>query len=434
MTYRCPSCSQYFSIDQNRETNTNNDSLIDQINQWEQTSIAKIRLRAEEQRNILRQTIREYIQNIDNQLCSFDEKIEQIMNEKNFNETMLNSLETQIKGLQQKMNQYPHIEIKPDSTSAFISNISIITSQQNKKNLQFNSHLHWKQQATTIAGGNGEGHNLNQLKWPHGIFVNDQQQSIFIADYKNHRIVEWKTGEHDGQVVAGGNRIDQLKYPTNVIVDQNNKSLIICDHGNRRVVQWSLENQQDKQILISNIQCYGLAMTNNGDLFVSDRENHTVKKLRKGVKEGTIVAGGNGRGDQLNQLNCPTSIFIDREEAIYISDRDNHRVMKWLKDANEGIIVAGGHGQGNSLNQLSSPYGLIVNEVGDIYVADCKNHRIMCWPSKSEEGRMIVGGNSQGEDSNHFNCPIDLAFDFESSLYVVDWGNHRIQRFEVDQN
>ena len=83
MTYRCPSCSQYFSIDQNRETSTNNDSLIDQINQWEQTSIAKIQQTAEEQRNILRQTIREYIQNIDNQLSSFNEKIEQMMKEKN---------------------------------------------------------------------------------------------------------------------------------------------------------------------------------------------------------------------------------------------------------------------------------------------------------------------------------------------------------------
>jgi len=65
------------------ETSTNNDSLIDQINQWEQTSIAKIQQTAEEQRNILRQTIREYIQNIDNQLSSFNEKIEQMMKEKN---------------------------------------------------------------------------------------------------------------------------------------------------------------------------------------------------------------------------------------------------------------------------------------------------------------------------------------------------------------
>jgi len=29
----------------------------------------------------------------------------------------------------------------------------------------------WKQHAKTIAGGNGEGHNLNQLKWPHGIHI-----------------------------------------------------------------------------------------------------------------------------------------------------------------------------------------------------------------------------------------------------------------------
>ena len=216
--------------------------------------------------------------------------------------------------------------------------------------------------------------------------------------------MKWKLGENNGQIVAGGNgqgnRIDQLNEPSDVIVDQNNKSLIICDHGNRRVVRWSLENQQDKQIIIENIKCAGLMMNENGDLFVSDYEKHEVKRWRKGEKEGTIVAGGNGRGDQLNQLNEPTYIFIDREETVYVSDKENHRVMKWLKGAKEGIVVAGGQGEGNSFKQLSSPYGLIVNEVGDVYVADFRNHRIMCWSSGSKEGRVVVGGNGEGEGSN----------------------------------
>ena len=63
---------------------------------------------------------------------------------------------------------------------------------------------------------------------------------------ENHRIVEWKNGAINGQIVAGGNgkgnRNDQLNCPTNVIVDKENDSLIICDYGNRRVVRWPRRN------------------------------------------------------------------------------------------------------------------------------------------------------------------------------------------------
>ena len=294
--------------------------------------------------------------------------------------------------------------------------------------------------AQTIAGGNGQGDKLNQFCRPQGIYVDHQQQSIYIVDSYNHRIVKWKLGENNGQIIAGGNGqgngIDQLNWPTDVIIDESNTCLIISDWGNRRIVRWPLENPtKDKQILIDNILCWGLMMNENGDLFVSDQENHTVKKWRKGEKgDGRIVAGGNGKGEQLNQLNQPTFIFIDREETVYVSDRENYRVMKWIKGAREGIIVAGGQGEGHRLNQLSCPMGLIVNEVGDVYVADQWNYRIMCWSSESKQGRIVVGGNGKGEKSNELNDPVGLSFDVENNLYVVDCGNHRIQRFEVDQH
>ena len=219
-----------------------------------------------------------------------------------------------------------------------------------------------------------------------------------------------------------------------MILDEKKKFLIICDRENRRVVRWSLENSNgQKEILIENISCWGLMMNENGDLFVSDQENHAVKRWEKGErrKEGMVVAGGNGWGNKLNQLNDPTYIFVDREETIYVSDCENHRVMKWLKGASEGIVVAGGQGEGDSLNQLNYPYGLLVNEIGDIYVVDSSNNRIMCWSLGSKEGRVVVGGNGEGNGSNQFHYPQGLSFDVENNLYVADRLNHRIQRFRV---
>jgi len=261
---------------------------------------------------------------------------------------------------------------------------------------------------------------------------------MYIADQYAHRIIQWKLGESQGQIIAGengeGNKIDQLKSPTDVTIDQNKKSLIICDRNNRRIVRWSLENPDDRQIIISNIKCYGLMMNDNGDLFVCDEEKHEVKKWRKGEIEGTIVAGGHGKGDQLNQLNTPRFLFVDRQDTVYVSDELNHRVMKWIKNTNEGIVVAGGRGEGNCLNQLSHPFGLIVNEIGDLYVADRGNHRVMCWPSGSNEGRIVVGGTRPGAASNQLHSLTCLTFDVENNLYVVDQHNNRIQRFEVERN
>ncbi|CAF4229812.1 unnamed protein product, partial [Rotaria sordida] len=167
----------------------------------------------------------------------------------------------------------------------------------------------------------------------------------------------------NGQVVAGGNgkgnRLDQLDRPTDVLIDKETDSLIICDKGNRRVVRWSRRSGTTQgEILIENIACARLAMDDQRYLYISDTGKHEVKRYQIGDKTGTIVAGGNGQGARLNQLNYPTYIFVDQQQTVYVSDRNNHRVMKWNKGAKEGIVVAGGQGEGNALTQLDRSQGL----------------------------------------------------------------------------
>ena len=69
------------------------------------------------------------------------------------------------------------------------------------------------------------------------------------------------------------------------------------------------------------------------------------------------------KGNQLNQLNLPTDLFVDEEQAVYVSECNNHRVMKWNKGAKEGIVVAGGRGQGSTLTQLTHPQGFFVDYI-----------------------------------------------------------------------
>ncbi|CAF4248915.1 unnamed protein product, partial [Rotaria sordida] len=173
-------------------------------------------------------------------------------------------------------------------------------------------------------------------------------------------------GDMNGQVVAGGNgrgnRLDQLNEPTDVLIDKETHSLIICDQNNRRVVRWSRRSGTTQgEILIDNIACRGLSMDDQRYLYISDVEKDEVRRYQIGDGNRTLVAGGNGKGAGLNQLNWPAYRFVDQQQTVYVSDWDNHRVMKWNKSPKEGIVVAGGQGQGNALTQLSYPQGLFVD-------------------------------------------------------------------------
>ncbi|CAF1071351.1 unnamed protein product [Rotaria sp. Silwood1] len=226
----------------------------------------------------------------------------------------------------------------------------------------------------------------------------------------NHRIIQWKMNDVNGQVVAGGNgqgnRLDQLNEPTDVIIDKEMDSFIICDQRNRRIVRWFRRNDTTEgEVLIDNIRCWGLAMDDQRYLYTCNFEQHEVRRYQIEDKNETIVAGGNGQGGGLNQLNWPSYVFVDQQQSVYVSDRNNHRVMKWNNGAKEGIIVAGGQGEGAALTQLNWPKGLFVDTLDTVYVADDKNNRVMRWPKGATQGTVIMGGNGVGEGANQFKGP-----------------------------
>lgn len=261
---------------------------------------------------------------------------------------------------------------------------------------------------------------------------------MVIADSSNHRIIEWKHEDTNGKVIAGGNgrgnRLDQLNHPTDVLIDKKTDNLIICDQMNRRVVQWSRRNNKKQgEILIDSVWCSRLALDDQRYLYVSDRLKHEVRRYRLGDKNGLLVAGGNGPGRSLSQLNHPSYLFVDRQQTVYVSDHRNHRVMKWNKDAKEGIIVAGGRDWGRALAQLEYPQGIFVDTLGSVYVVDSGNNRVMRWSQGAKQGTIVVGGNAfRGAGEHQLDEPSSLSFDQYGNLYVVDKNNHRIQQFLLE--
>ncbi|CAF4937184.1 unnamed protein product, partial [Rotaria sp. Silwood2] len=57
----------------------------------------------------------------------------------------------------------------------------------------------WSKNGVTVAGGNEDGSDTNQLFNPDGLYIDDDQ-TIYVADLGNDRIVEWKSGATNGKV------------------------------------------------------------------------------------------------------------------------------------------------------------------------------------------------------------------------------------------
>jgi hypothetical protein len=70
-------------------------------------------------------------------------------------------------------------------------------------------------------------------------------------------------------------------------------------------------DDQKQEILIENISCQNLTMDQHGFFYVSDVEKDEIRRWKIGEKgEGTLVAGGNGKG---NQLDEPDDLSFDME-------------------------------------------------------------------------------------------------------------------------
>ncbi len=174
----------------------------------------------------------------------------------------------------------------------------------------------------------------------------------------------------------------------------------------------------------------------HGNLYVVDGINERVTKFPPGstsATNGTVVAGGNGQGGGANQLDGPTSVFVDGSGNIYVADLLNQRVQMFpagRTSATNGVTVAGGNGFGNAANQLYDPQAIFVDGAGNLYVASFS--RVQKFPlgsTSATAGPVVAGGNNAGSGANQLNSVSDLYVDAGGYIYVADEYNNRIQQF-----
>ena len=332
---------------------------------------------------------------------------------------------------------------------------------------------------TTIAGNGTVGFSGDngaatraQLSTPTGLAV-DGAGNVYIADTANNRVRRVTRGGTITTYAGSGNALGDngpatsaaLRSPTGLALDGQG-NLYIAEYNGARVRKVSpagtistvagtgSPGRTGDGGPATSARLYlprGVAVDAQGNLYISDDQLSTVRKVSTG---GTITtfagtgtpgfAGDRGAATEA-QLRYPEGIALDAQGNVYIADRGNGRVRK-VSPAGKITTIAGGgasldDGAAATSASLSNPEGVAVDALGSIYVADWGHYRVR----KISGGKIttyagtgapacgaLAIGPTIGDGGPATSAPVcqpwGLALDGQGNLYVSEQARSRVRR------
>ncbi len=151
------------------------------------------------------------------------------------------------------------------------------------------------------------------------------------------------------------------------------------------------------------------------------------------------VVGGSKEGHNGNvdgaadsaRFRAPSGVAAGPNGELYVCDTGNGTIRKISRDGSVQTLV--GHGVKGS-PWMSTPIGIVVDAAGVVYFSDAGTHRIY---SLDQHGSaQVIAGDAAGfvdaEDPSQatFDMPRGLALDPSGALYVADFRNDAIRRID----
>lgn len=175
-----------------------------------------------------------------------------------------------------------------------------------------------------------------------------------------------------------------------------------------------------------------------GNIYVADTYNHRIRRISPSGVVTTVAGGTAGSTDGIGTLASmyfPTYIAIDGVGDLYVTDRGNHRIRK-ITPAGVVTTFAGSiqgyqNGTGTAA-QFNTPSGIAIDASGNVYVADELNQRIRkITPAgvvTTLAGSGVQGNNNGTGTAARFNYPKGIAIDLDGHIYVADYMGNRIRK------
>jgi streptogramin lyase len=282
----------------------------------------------------------------------------------------------------------------------------------------------------TIAGmagsfGSADGTNNNaRFNQPTGIAL-DSNTNIYVADYFNHTI---------RKVTPSG---------TNWVV---------------KTIAGMAGSFGSADGTNSDARFYfprGVAVDAAGNVFVADLDNSTIRKITPVGTNWVVttiagMAGTNGIADGTNsnaRFYWPAGIAVDASSNLFVSDYNNNTIRKLRPSGTNWVVstiagLAGTNGSANGTNsdaRFYLPVGVAAGADGNLYVADFGNDQLRKlapvgtnWVVSAFGGQAGIPGSTNGTNTVAlFNQPQGIAVDNAGNIYVADAGNNAIRRGKI---
>ncbi|HEY1717245.1 MAG TPA: hypothetical protein VGH42_03000 [Verrucomicrobiae bacterium] len=334
---------------------------------------------------------------------------------------------------------------------------------------------------TTIAGlpsalsGNADGTGGGARFYePQGIGMSSSG-ILYVADTDNNEIRKVTTAGVVSTIAGaaaegnanGAGSVARFNYPYGIAVDGAG-NLYVSDQNNDTIRQvtsagvvsdmaGSVTNSGSADGAGSTAQFdepHGVAVDNNGNVYVADFVNFTIRKITPAGVVSTIagLAGNTGSTDGTNngaRFNFPDDVAVDSAGNLYVADTHNETIRKlkpmagttnWVVTTIAGLPGSSGTTDGpNNLARFNAPVAVAVDNNTNLYVVDQVSFASLIrkvtpvgtnWVVSTIAGAPVtLGGSADGIGTNaQFSTCDGIAVDSADNLYVTDSNNHTIRK------
>ncbi|HEY8130636.1 MAG TPA: hypothetical protein VII12_01990, partial [Thermoanaerobaculia bacterium] len=180
---------------------------------------------------------------------------------------------------------------------------------------------------------------------------------------------------------------------------------------------------------------FGLALSPQGELYVSDEADHVVRKI--GDDNVVTIAGNVGSSGategQFALFQNPRGLAVTPLDGfVYAADTLNHeiRILYTGGPFIPAFDVGGLSGSPGYVDavgdkaRFNSPSGVAATERGNLYVADTRNNLIR----KMTQVPGFIGLFTVSTAATGFHAPLGVAVDSNEVVYVADTDDHAIRK------